>query len=330
MKARARFLVVFTLLVGFGIAFHVPQIQAKDVYNFYLISHGGPGDPFWSIVIKGMKDMEKQLGGKVKATYLGPQKHSIEILLDFLDTALASNPDGIGITISSVEPLEKPLRRIIKEKKIPVISFNTGDPRSLDERIPVLTHIGQQEFDSGVGAAKRMLEGFTPKRLLIATHKPGTVFSRERIGGIMSVVQKHKTKIPAEAIDVTLDPAKGVEILKAYLIRHPDTDALIGVGTMPTHYGIDFIKEKNLKGKIKLGGYDVDQKIVDAIKDDICLYTIDQQPYLQGYLTLEWLYLVAKYGFRPPPDLPTGPLVIDKSSLEVVRKGMEEGVYRKQ
>ena len=73
-------------------AFNVPQIQAKDVYNFYMISHGGPGDPFWSIVIKGMKDMEKQLGGKVKATYLGPQKHSIEILLDFLDTALGIEP----------------------------------------------------------------------------------------------------------------------------------------------------------------------------------------------------------------------------------------------
>ena len=330
MRSCTRFWVALALLLGFGIALNVSQIQAKDVYNFYLISHGGPGDPFWSIVIKGMKDMEKQMGGKVKATYLGPQKHSVEILLDFLDTALASNPDGIGITVSSVEPLEKPLRRVIKEKKIPVISFNTGDPRSLDERIPVLTHIGQQEFDSGVGSAKKMLETFTPKRILIATHKPGTVFSRERIGGIMSVVQKHKTKIPAEAIDVTMDPAKGVEVLKSYLIKHPDTDALFAVGTMPTHYGIDFIKEKNLKGKMKLGGYDVDQKIVDAIKDDICLYTVDQQPYLQGYLTLEWLYLVARYGFRPPPDLPTGPLLIDKSSLEVVRKGMDEGVYRKQ
>ena len=330
MTTHVRLLVALMLFVGLVFAFSVPQIQAKDVYNFYLISHGGPGDPFWSIVIKGMKDMEKQLGGKVKATYLGPQKHSVEILLDFLDTALASNPDGIGITVTSVEPLEKPLNRVIKEKKIPVISFNTGDPRSVDERIPVLTHIGQKEFDSGVGSGKRMMEGFTPKRVLIATHKPGTVFSRERIAGIMSVIQKSKTKIPAEAIDVTLDPAKGVEILKSYLIKHPDTDALFAVGTMPTHYGIDFIKEKNLKGKMKLGGYDVDQKIVDAIKDDICLYTVDQQPYLQGYLTLEWLYLVARYGFRPPPDLPTGPLLIDKSSLEVVRKGMEEGVYRKQ
>ena len=175
-----------------------------------------------------------------------------------------------------------------------------------------------------------MLEGFTPKRVLIATHKPGTVFSRERIAGFMSVIQKSKTKIAAEAIDVTLDPAKGVEIMKSYLIKHPDTDALFTVGTMPTHYAIDMIKEKNLKGKIKLGGYDVDQKIVDAIKNDICLYTIDQQPYLQGYLTLEWLYLVAKFGFRPPPDIPTGPLIIDKGSLELVRQGMEEGVYRKE
>lgn len=25
-------------------------------YTFYLVSHGGPADPFWAVVMKGLKD----------------------------------------------------------------------------------------------------------------------------------------------------------------------------------------------------------------------------------------------------------------------------------
>ncbi len=169
-----------------------------------------------------------------------------------------------------------------------------------------------------------MLEVFKPKRAVVATHKPGAVFSRERIRGIMSVLEP--AGVTAEKIDVTLDPVKGVETLKSYKMRYPETDAILTVGTMPTHYGIDFITEEKLKGKVKLGGFDVDEKIMNAIVDDICLYTIDQQAYLQGYLTVHWLYLNAKYGFRPPAQIPTGPTVITKDTLYLVKKGIEQGV----
>lgn len=328
MKKILRKLVVITLVVGIvalvGIASQTSEVLAKEkVYRFFLISHGGPGDPFWGTVFQGMKDAEKMLGGEVKTTLLAPKKHSIEILLDFLDTAMAANPDGIGITITSIEALDEPLRRVIA-KGTPVIAFNTTDPRPENERIPCLSAIGQMEFDAGAGSAKGMLKVFKPTRAVVATHKPGAVFSRERIRGIMSVLEPAGVK--AEKIDVTLDPAKGVETLKSYKMKYPETDAILTVGTMPTHYGIDFITEENLKGKVKLGGFDVDEKIMKAIVDEVCLYTIDQQAYLQGYLTVHWLYLNAKYGFRPPERIPTGPTVITKDTLYLVKKGLKQGV----
>ena len=88
-----------------------------------------------------------------------------------------------------------------------------------------------------------MLEVFKPKRVLIGTHKPGTVFSRERIAGIQSVLKK--AGVQSEAIDTTLDPVKGVEVLKSYLMKRRDTDALFTVGTDPTHMGIDLSQRRN-------------------------------------------------------------------------------------
>lgn len=297
------------------------QAEAK-IYNLYIISHGGPGDPFWGTVIQGIHDSEALLGkDRVKVTYLSPQKHSVEKLLDFLDTALADNPDGIGMTMTDPGALEDAVTKVIKERGIPVVAFNSGDTRPIGERIPYLTFIGQSFWEAGEGLARRVLEEGTPTRAVVATHKPGTVFSRERSGGIMQVLEEKG--VPVEKIDVTLDPTKGVEILSAYFIRHPDTDAIFTGGTMPTHYAIDFVIERNLKGKVALGGFDVDTKIVNAIKDGICVATVDQQGYFQGYLTVHWLYLIAKYGFQPPLTLKTGQAIIDNSNLDSLSKLMD-------
>ncbi len=38
-------------------------------YTFYLVSHGGPADPFWGVVMKGLKDAGRDFG--VNVVYLG-------------------------------------------------------------------------------------------------------------------------------------------------------------------------------------------------------------------------------------------------------------------
>jgi len=310
------------LLVMLAIAFEGVSYKAlaagqEKVYKLYIISHGGPGDPFWGTVIKGIDDCTAVLGkDRVKVTFLSPQKHSVEKLLDFLDTALADNPDAIGITVTDPKALEDALTEVIEKKGIPVIAFNAGDPRPIGERIPYLTYIGQSFWEAGESLARRVLKEGKPTRAVVATHKPGTVFSRERSGGIMEILENNG--VPVEKIDVTLDPAKGVEILSAYFTRHPDTNAIFTVGTLPTHMGIDFITERKLKGKVQLGGFDVDKKIAGAIKDGVCTATVDQQGYFQGYLTVDWLYLIAKYGFQPPPVLNTGSAIIDNSNVDTL------------
>ena len=38
------------LLVGLS------AFALADEYTFYIVSHGGPGDPFWGVVMKGMQN----------------------------------------------------------------------------------------------------------------------------------------------------------------------------------------------------------------------------------------------------------------------------------
>jgi len=43
---------------------------------------------------------------------------------------------------------------------------------------------------------------------------------------------------------------------------------------------------------------------------------------MQGFIPVVWLYLHLKYGFLPP-DVPTGPSVVDKNNIDVLLKQIE-------
>ncbi len=46
------------------------------------------------------------------------------------------------------------------------------------------------------------------------------------------------------------------------------------------------------------------------------MFTLDQQPYLQGYLGVVFAYLNLKYGFTPPPaPVSTGPAVVTAADI---------------
>ncbi|RKX39927.1 MAG: sugar ABC transporter substrate-binding protein, partial [Thermotogae bacterium] len=116
-------------------------------------------------------------------------------------------------------------------------------------------------------------------------------------------------------------------IMKSYLMKHPDTDAIFTLGPLGAHPAIQLVEEEGLVGKVKIGAIDLTTKITDAIKKGIVMFTIDQQQYLQGYLPVVFLYLYKEYGLIPHEKVLTGPSIVDKSNVEIVEKTVKMG-YR--
>lgn len=316
-----RFLVISLLTLVLVLSFSIFAFSA-DQLRFYVVSHGGPGDPFWGVVMKGMKDAANQYG--VKATYLGPEKFSIQKLVNMLESAISSKPDGIAVTITNAVALDEPLRKAIK-MGIPVIAINVPDSRPVEERIPYLCYVGMDEYRGGIDAAQRMLKEFTPKRAIVANHEPGHTGLELRAKGIKDVFSKKG--IPVEEVDITANPTKAVGILSSYLSRYPETDAIFTLGPLGTQPALKLLEEKNLFGKVKLSGWDLTSLMVEAIKEGKLLFTIEQQQYLQGYLPIVFLYTYSKYGLIPHGTVLTGPAIVDKSNVSVVEKTVTKG-YR--
>jgi len=300
----------------------IVAILGFSKYTFYLVSHGGPADPFWGVVMKGMKDAAEKYG--VEAIYLGPEKFSLKEFIDLVNSAIARKPDGLIVTITNPIALDEPLKKAIK-MGIPVVAINVPDTRPPEEAIPYLVYVGMDEYLAGVYSARRMLQEFTPKRAVIAIHEPGHVGLEARAKGIMDVLSEKN--IPVEKLDITTNPTKALAIMKSYLMKYPDTDAIFTLGPLGAHPAIQLVEEEGLVGKVKIGAIDLTSKIIDAIKKGIIVFTIDQQQYLQGYLPIVFLYLYKEYGLIPHENVLTGPSIVDKTNVEIVEKTVKMG-YR--
>jgi simple sugar transport system substrate-binding protein len=72
-------------------------------------------------------------------------------------------------------------------------------------------------------------------------------------------------------------------------------------------------------GEVIHGTFDLSPEIIARIKDGTTLFGIDQQPFLQGYGSVQALMLKVRYGITPAlPVTPTGPGFVDTSNVEIV------------
>ena len=83
----------------------------------------------------------------------------------------------------------------------------------------------------------------------------------------------------------------------------------------------------NAGSKAKIVTFDTNAALVDAIKGGQVQWAVDQQPYLQGYLAIDslWLYVNNKNLIGGGEPTLTGPSFIDKSNIDAVAELAKAG-----
>src|SRR3990172_7992450 len=97
----------------------------------------------------------------------------------------------------------------------------------------------------------------------------------------------------------------------------------IPLGAIPA---IKMIREDKLAGKIAMASFDMDATTIQAIKEGLVEATVDQQQYLQGFISVVQLYLHAKYKLAPT-DYNTGRGLVTKETAATVEALVKQG-YR--
>lgn len=82
-----------------------------------------------------------------------------------------------------------------------------------------------------------------------------------------------------------------------------------------------------MAGEIFATTHDTSAEIYEMIQNGYLIQAIDQQPYLQGFETIMWLYLNSQFKMAPGGDILTGPGIIDGSNVDAIIELTAQG-YR--
>lgn len=323
-----KFLAVLLLVAGIVVASVGVAGAQDDQLTFAMVSHGGVGNPFWIVVIRGMDDACALLDANCQ--WLADPVDNVNDMAGYWDDALALNPAGIGTTSPNPDVIRGGVESAA-ERDIPVIVFNTADPNAgTDQALETLFYIGASEFQGGRSNALRILaeaaaDGVTINRMVCPIQEVGHSGLEARCAGVESVMDENG--IPVDRLTITNDVTASAGTIQDYFAANPDANAISVLGPNPASSWNLAAQEMGLEpGAVYATTHDTSQEIYSMIQSGYLLQAIDQQPYLQGFQTIMWLYLNSQYELAPGGDIFTGPGVIDASNVDTIIGLTEAGV----
>jgi simple sugar transport system substrate-binding protein len=288
--------------------------------TFYFVSHGCPTDPFWPPVWNGATDAGKRLGIKVDILHITSSEcGSTAAEVSLLDTAIAAHPAGIATTVTDGTSFSSALQTAAKDN-IPVVVFNSaptasGAPSSAN---PYLAYIGQQNYSAGEGLATEAAKEFSLAKgasVVVIDHEPTNISLTQRLEGVKAAFKP--MGITPTVVNTSDDVSSGASIVSSYLTTHKSLDAILTLGTT----GTDEVAEAQTSAgtHFKIGAMDLDSTTLSYIEHGTVTFTVDQQPYLEGYLSIVELFLDATEG-ASPVSISTGPVFLTSSNVKALGK----------
>ncbi len=277
-----------------------------------LIIYTAPSVEFFVPVVNGAKDAAKMFGIDLNIEY-GESDNVKQNNL--IETAIANKVDAIAVSIQDDKAFDATVCKAV-QAGIGVVSFNVDDSEGAKGNCR-MAFMGQDFVETGYLIAQRMIKDHGLKqgdKLFCPVEAPEAVYATKRYEGVKKAMDEIGASCELVGIGFNLADAQTKEV--QYLIGHPDTKAIIGLGSVPLTVAPKAMTEAKLK--IPVGGFDLTREIIAGIKDGTITATVDQQPYSQGFYAIAQLALWLKYGLYPS-DMKTGGLgLVDKTNVDKV------------
>jgi simple sugar transport system substrate-binding protein len=282
-------------------------------WQFWFVNHVTT-NPFFTPTQYGLADAAALLGLPTPK-WGGSENSTISQMTNYLNTAVSAKADGIAVAVIDANAFTGPVKKAM-DAGIPVVSYNAdgtfvnGQPKIGTNR---LAYIGQALYISGqqMGAKiASLIPGGGDIVIFIAT--PGTGNIQPRYDGAASVLKGKGFKIHEVATGAATSQEQPAE--KAYLLGHKDTKGAFAVDAGSTEFLGTVLKSVGLK--IPSGGFDTLGNTLSNIKSGLMDFTIYQNPYMQGFLPVMYMYMYnISGGTLQPADTDTGLTIIDKNNV---------------
>jgi simple sugar transport system substrate-binding protein len=287
-------------------------------WQFWFVNHVY-SNPFFVPTQYGFQDAAALLHIPTPKWGGSASTSSVPEMVSFLDSAIAAKANGIATTVISSTGFTAPVSKAM-DSGIPVVSYNADG--TVTKGVPDigtnrLCYVGQALYQSGQAMGNRIKTLIsTPGEVVIFIATPGTGNIQPRYDGAASVLTPAGFKVSEIATGAATSAEEAAE--NSYILAHKSSlKGAFAVDAGSTEFLGPVLAKNGLAGKIPAGGFDLTPGTLSAIKAGQLDFTIDQEPYLQGFLPTLYLYLFnLSGGLVAPPDTDTGLTFVTKDTVD--------------
>jgi simple sugar transport system substrate-binding protein len=291
----------------------IGNFPATPKWKFVFVCHVTT-NPFFTPTQYGAQDAAKLLGCEFQWT--GSQNSVVAEMVDATNAAVAGKADGLALAVVDRNAFKAPVDRAL-DAGIPVVSYNADGARE-DPGTNRLAYIGQGLYESGYALGQQALRKIDSGDVVGFIATPGQLNIQPRIDGAQQAFKDSGKPVNFTPVATNADITQGLSIIDAYAQGHPNLAGMLGVDAGSTQsigqtVGKYKMRDKGLK---VAGGFDLLPETLNSVKAGDLDYTIDQQPYLQGFLPMLALYFYKlSGGLMFPCQTNTGLLFVTKSNV---------------
>jgi len=259
--------------------------------------------------------------GLPKPKWGGSQNSIPSEMVTYMQTAISAKAAGIATTVINSKPSDTTFATPVSSAMnagIPVVSYNADGPILNGVATPGtnrLCYVGQALYLSGQQMGEQIKSLAKPGKVVIFIATPGSANIQPRYDGAVSVLSAAGYQVKQVATGATTALEGPAE--KAFFLGNKDITGAFAVDAGSTELLGPQLASAGLAGKIPAGGFDLTPGTLQAIKAGQVNFTINQDPYLQGFLPTLYLYLFnLTGGLVLPPDSDTGLAFVTKSNVD--------------
>lgn len=272
---------------------------------------------FWQIVLAGGRKAGKDLD--VNVPELGAQSESdINGQISILENAVSGHPAAIVIAPTQFKALGKPIDEAAKKVKIIGID-SAADSKAFTSFLTTDNVQAGRVAADGLAAAITAKYGKPEGDVALITSLPGVGSLDQRAKGFKEQIAAKYPGLKLIADKVADGQATtALNIMTDLITANPDLRGVFASNLIMAQGAGQAIAENKLADKIKLVGFDSDDKLVKFVKDGTITALVVQDPYRMGYEGIKTA-LAASKGEQVPANVDTGVNLITKENMESPR-----------
>ncbi|MEQ3552768.1 substrate-binding domain-containing protein [Pseudonocardia nematodicida] len=272
-------------------------------YTIAMITHEQAGDTFWDKIRAGAEDAAATHGIDLKYSNneQGPEQATL------VQNAIDSQVDGIAVTLSSADAVV-PVAKKAADAGIPVVAFNQGIDQYTDAGAKM--YFGSDENLAGQTVGEKLGQSSPGGKVLCVIQAQGSVALETRCQGVQAAY--------ANTENIQVNGADLPSVQQTLNAKLAEDRSITDIVTLGAPIAMAALQAQEGSGSTaKIATFDLNQDAAKAIQDGRIQFSVDQQPYVQGYLAVESLWLNLSNGNDIGGGKPTltGPSLVDSSNI---------------